>query len=357
MEAADVAQALSQAGHLVEILTIHWEGSWPISFQFREVDVHRFNRRLGGPWGMFRYLRDLNRHINQSRFDALIIYGLADDSWAALRNYAHSMPVGLRIDQADWNAFVTRRFHFRQRRILNQLTRVWVDDAQTRDALIHYNVDPDSIEIIPPCIQLPANFEYSSRQRSTLRASLSDAHPILDLEPHLPFAVCGSPLNDEGIEILLLSWKLVLRQLSRARLWILGDGNLQQDVWNRVSDLQLAHSIVLPGQFDQLEELLIAADLYVHPSIFSLSCHRLARAMAAGTCVVAVESDFTSRWLTQAQNGILVPPRNPQALADALINAFQNLELRNRLGSAAQASQRFQVENWLDRFLKLKADS
>lgn len=355
MEAADVAQALAQVGHSVEILTIHWEKNWPIRFQFREVDVQRFSRRLGGPWGMFRYLRDLNRHISQSHFDLLIIYGLADDSWAALRNFVQTMPVGLRIDRADWNAFVTRRFHFRQRRILNQLARVWVDDSGTRDALVQYNVKPGSIEIVPPCIQLPGNFENSSRLRTTYRASLADAHPVLDLEPHSPFAVCGCQLNDEGLEDLLLAWKLVLRQLSRARLWILGDEPEQHVIWNRVCDLQMAHSIAMPGQFDQLEELLIAADLYIHPLISSISCHRFARAMAAGSCVVAVESEFTGRWLKHNQNGILVPPRNPPSLASALINAFQEAELRNRLGSAAQISQPFLIENWLDRFLNLKA--
>jgi glycosyltransferase involved in cell wall biosynthesis len=356
MEVADIAQAIAQAGHLVEVMTIHWDKNWPIHFRFREITVNRFNRRLGGPWGMFRYLRDLHSYVNESQFDALIIYGLTDESWAALRNFVHTIPLGLRVDRQDWNDFVNRRFHFRQRRFLKHLAQIWVYDQETQQALVQSLVPPEIIEIVPPCIQLPADFERSASRKTTIRASLSDAHPILELEPHYPFALCASPLDDPGMDRLLQAWRLVVRQLPRARLWILGEGQGQHETWQKICDLQITHSVAMPGQFDQIEDLLVAADLYLHPSIANTPCHRLARAMACASCVLAVDTPFSRSSIYHLKNGILVSDPGPQPLAEAIVGAFGSVDLRNELGNAARdVGKQFCVENWVDAFLRLTA--
>jgi glycosyltransferase involved in cell wall biosynthesis len=353
MEAADVAQAIAQAGHQVEVLTIHWEKGWPSSFRFREIDVTRFSRRLGGPWGMFRYLRDLNAYVHEAQFDQLIIYGLADESWAVLRNFLYTIPLGLRLDRNDWHIFASRRFHFRQRRFLKQLARIWVDDAETSRLLEQAQIPAEILEVVPPCIQIPADFERSSGHKTTLRTSLSDTHPILELEPHYPFVLCASTQGEAGIDTLLSAWKQVLGQHPRARLWILGEGPQQEATWQKVCELQISHSVAMPGQFDQIEELLVAADLYVHATVSDVPCHRLARAMACGACIVALESQFTRHWIEHGRSGILTP-NSPQSMADSIVTAINHADRRSSLGSAAQlVGQQFFVDRWVDRFVSL----
>jgi glycosyltransferase involved in cell wall biosynthesis len=352
VEAADIAQAIASAGHQVEILTIHWEKNWPRRFQFREIEVVRFSRRFGGPWGMFRFLREMERYIAQTQFDALVVYGLAVETWSAVRNFAAKLPVALRIDEVEWNHFLARRFSFQKRRPLNQLARIWADSPQTQQVLFQFGVSAEIIEFVPPCIQLAHDFERSSTRRSLLRSCLSDTHPILEVEPQLPLVVCASSLEDEGIDHLLSAWKLVARHLPRARLWILGEGQLQHSVWQRVCDFDLANAVVMPGQFDELDDILVAADVYLHASVASLNSHAFARALASGSCVVAVANSFTQRYVENYCNGLIVPPANPPALAEALLQALRDCELRQRLGAAAsEAGRVFHTNSQLERLL------
>ena len=90
------------------------------------------------------------------------------------------------------------------------------------------------------------------------------------------------------------------------------------------------------GFFDDWTEVLMAADAYVHPLQTDASCGALVRALASGTCTVATQNSNTQRLIEKNVNGLLTPPANPAALAEALILALDDTELRNRLGSAAR---------------------
>lgn len=352
IEAADLAQAMSSAGHEVEILTIHWEKNWPRHFQFREMEVVRFARRLGGPWGMFRFLREMGRYIDQARFDGLIVYGLARESWAAVRNFGSQLPVTLRIDELEWKNFAAHRLSSRQRRSLNQLLQICVDSPHTQQALLQHDLWEEKIQVIFPGVHQSSDFEKSSARRSLLRSCLSDTHPILEIEPQMPLVVCGSSLEDEGIDLLLAAWKMVIRQMPRARMWLLGEGASQHRVWQRICDFELANFIIMPGLFDELDDILVAADVYLQASAAPLNSHHFARAMVSSTCVVAVANPFVRSFIEHQSNGLLVAPGDATVLAEALLSCLSDAELRRRLGEAAgKTSVVFRIERLLGRWL------
>ncbi len=351
-EAADVAQALTSEGHSVEVLTIHWQKNWPRTFQLREFNVVRFGRRRGGPWGMFRYLRELIAYIQHAQFDLLIVYDLTSESWGAIRSLAATMPVCLRINQSGWESFLTRRISYRQHKSLNQLQKILVDTPETREALIRNQIRPERITVLGPCIRYPHSFVKSLDQQTRIRSSLSDAHPILTIDSGQPLVVCGTDLADEGVPQLIDGWRRVLTQVPRAMLWLLGDGDPARGIWNRIRELDLSSSIIMPGYFDVLDDVLIAADVYVHAGVRGTACNRFAQAMACETCTVAISNPFVMRWIEHRKNGLLVPPSDPQTLAETMIAALQNSELRAILGASARATAKpFQVEHAIEHFM------
>ena len=74
-------------------------------------------------------------------------------------------------------------------------------------------------------------------------------------------------------------------------------------------------------------------------------------AMAARLAVIATEVGGIPDLIEQGRSGLLVPPRDPQAIADALDNLIANPQLRQSLGDAARARIRdhFDIDTMIAR--------
>ena len=358
ISAGEIAGAIQRAGHSVQILTVRWEKHWPRDFTFREIEVRRLGRPVNGPWGTFRFLRSFSRHLRESNLDGLVVMGLQDEAWAAIRSAIKHCPVVVHIDQGDMNSQTRDHFNSRQLAALNSVARIVVDSEHTKSRLLKSNqLDPDSIVVVGNTIEISSIEPRSLEKQNLARTSLSDAHPILIIDENQPLVVCAAPLEgDQGLIDLVNAWPRVLDQTPNARMWILGDGSRGREVWERICELNLAHSIIMPGFFDDLGDVFQAADLFVHPLQSDASCGCLMRALAAGTCTVATKLPTHLELIEKNVNGLLAPVHNPTALAEAINLALKKLPLRKRLGESAQAQAKaFDVDlligAYLDPFL------
>ena len=177
---------------------------------------------------------------------------------------------------------------------------------------------------------------HSGAGQARARQALSDAHPILVIEPEHPLVVTAAAMdNDGGLLDLVSAWPTVLSSFPRAKLWCLGDGSHGPELWNSITARDLVHSIIMPGYFDDLEVVFRAADLYVHPLRTDAGCRGLTRAMSCQVCPVATSTLFTKELVEKNKTGLVTAKSNPQALAEAIIHGLKNPELRNRLALAA----------------------
>jgi glycosyltransferase involved in cell wall biosynthesis len=349
MAIADVAAAIGAAGHGVEVLTIRWDREWTRSFRFRELAVTRISRQVSGPWGMFRYLRALNRHVQETSVDGMLVFGLQAESWAAIRHFVDRLPVVVVIDQQELNQKKSVHRNSRKMSILKRTKKILVDSRATATELVsRYPLNPDLVSVVPPSVRMEDLSRPTTQTKLAARVALSDAHPILRIDPEQPLVLCGaSQFADRGLDDLIESWRRVLDRFPTALLWVLGDGLKARRIWELICDLRLADSIVMPGFFDDWEDLLAAADLYVHPLRAPVVCPALVRALAAGACCLATQSDEVSGLVEKNINGFLVPAEHPAAMAEAIIYAFDHQPLRDRLGIAARERA---LERWnLDR--------
>lgn len=91
----------------------------------------------------------------------------------------------------------------------------------------------------------------------------------------------------------------------------------------------------------QMAECFRGAQVVVSPTIHDGTPNTLLEAMACGCFPVAGDLGSLREWITTGVNGLLIDPENPQALADAIVQALENPELRE---SAAVANQRLIAE-------------
>jgi len=106
---------------------------------------------------------------------------------------------------------------------------------------------------------------------------------------------------------------------------------------------------------DQLVERYRQADICVLPSIWENFPYALLEAMACGMPVVATRRGGFPELIENGVNGVLVPPHNPAALADALSSILSDPVLRERMGSAsrARAEKLYSVDRVVPRMLAI----
>ncbi|MFK7766228.1 MAG: glycosyltransferase family 4 protein [Mariniblastus sp.] len=347
----DLADALNSKGHHVNILTIRWERNWPSDFHYRESPVRRINRPVSGPWGSYRYLRNLNQTLGEYPLDGIVVFGLDEEAWSIAKAYGGKIPFVIRIDNhllGDKSGQPS--LNSRQITSLAAADKILCESRWTAERLLnHPSVASTSIaskiSVCPDPIHISVNHQRSPARQGSARIAVSDAHPILMIEPTQPLVICGAPMNgDNGLNDLVNSWTRVLKRHPKARLWIIGEGKKSRKVWDRINDKHLVNSVIMPGSFDDLDDVFQAADLYVHPLRSDESCSILARAMTAGVCSIVTDTRATRDLIQPSTdgndfiNGIVVKPGDNAALTEAMLLALGNKDMRDRLGRAAARS-------------------
>lgn len=140
----------------------------------------------------------------------------------------------------------------------------------------------------------------------------------------------------------------------RAHLLLCGDGPLRESLESRARALGLTRVRFL-GERHDVASLLAAADVAVLASHWEGSPLAVMEAMAAGKPVVATAVGGVPELVHDGRTALLVPPRQPRALAQALRHLLDDPTLRQRLATAAPplARQRFDSTRMATRYHSL----
>lgn len=166
-----------------------------------------------------------------------------------------------------------------------------------------------------------------------------------------PRALCVANLFAyKGHADLLEAWPRVLRRHPGARLLCVGrDGGEGAALRRQIERNALEGSVVLAGERGDVPGLLAGADLFVLPSHEEGAPNAVVEAMAAGLPVVASAVGGVPEMVVRGRTGLLVPPRHPERLAEAIIQAFDDRERLHEWGTVGQ--QRARSLFGMDRFV------
>jgi glycosyltransferase involved in cell wall biosynthesis len=186
----------------------------------------------------------------------------------------------------------------------------------------------------------------------------------LDLEPG-DLVVCwtGRLLRGKGLERLLDAFAVVVAGEPRARLVLVGSGegqslSIEAALRERAGDPPLAGRVRMPGRVDAVERALAAADLFVFPSEFEALGLSLIEAAACGLPAVASRTGGIVDVVDEGVSGLLVPPGDAGALAEALLTLLGDPEGLRAMGEAARARacREFDEELAFERYRALFAE-
>lgn len=172
-------------------------------------------------------------------------------------------------------------------------------------------------------------------------------HEELWLPHHAPVVGNVAALvPHKGQRHLVEAAALVVRQVPDARFVIAGEGELRAALERQIKDHHLEKHVLLLGFRPDVLSLHKAFDLFVMSSVTEGLGTSLLDAMACARPIVATRAGGIPEIVEDGVNGLLVPARDHHALAEAIVRALKNAELRQRMGDAGFASvnERFTVE-------------
>ncbi|MCB0063330.1 MAG: glycosyltransferase, partial [Caldilineaceae bacterium] len=122
----------------------------------------------------------------------------------------------------------------------------------------------------------------------------------------------------------------------QAWFMMVGDGPLRAEVEASVNASGIADRLVLTGLRRDVPELMAAFDIFALSSLWEGLPRVLPQAMATGLPIVATACDGSAEAVTDGENGYLVPPGAPDALAERVLHLLDNPALLEQFGVAGQ---------------------
>ena len=226
--------------------------------------------------------------------------------------------------QHDAGGVRTRFLRATRNRALRRARHVFCPSTYLRDVALRWGLDPERVSVLPnPAPEVPA-----LPPRDELRRELAFAGSTL--------VFAGRLGPQKALDVLLRA----LADVPEVALVVAGDGPERAGLERTTDELGLDARVSFLGAVprERVLQLFRAADASVLPSAWENFPHTVVEALAVGCPVIATAVGGVPEVVRDGENGLLVVPRDPAALAAAIARFFADDELRARLAAAAPAS-------------------
>ena len=271
----------------------------------------------------------------------MAFYGAAAARWLH-KPHVITMHGGQRV-LSHWRRRIAFRWSMRRSRAVAA-----VSGATRQLFLDALHLSPDAITVVhngivppPPGDPAAVRRELGLAEREILIVSVGNLYPV---KGHV---VLLEALVELAARTDLPPWRMALAGRGRET--------------ERLKQFAAEHGLTrvhFLGHRSDVPDILAAANVWVMPSLSEGLPLALLEAMSAGKAIAASAVGGIPEVIVSERDGLLVPPRDPPALAAALGRLIASPELRARLGHAAQqrATSQFSVARMTDDYERLYAD-
>lgn len=182
------------------------------------------------------------------------------------------------------------------------------------------------------------------------------ACPIPSVDERTGVVICIAKLRyEKGIDVLLHAWRLVHEQAPHARLIIVGDGSIREQLERLTQVLGIAESVEFTGLQSDIPVQLRRGSIAVLPSRWEGLSNALLEAMACALSCVATRVSGSEDVIQHGINGWLVEPEDYRGMAQALLRLLHDPALAQQYGCAARRTieQHYSFTQITDRYLEL----
>lgn len=225
------------------------------------------------------------------------------------------------VERGGWHGRLSRQL---QRRLNARLDGyIAVSRSAAEAAVKRRETASAEVVVIPSGVELaPEHLVARARARR------SREEPLV--------AYIGRLEAEKELEVLIDAIPMVRAEQPACRFVIAGSGAVEDDLKAHAAEIGLNGAIDWPGWIPGPRAVLERAHVYVNTWPWEGFGMAMAEAMSYGIPVVAVDSAASTEMVQEGVTGHLVPPGNPQALAEAIIDLVRDHDRASSLGEAAR---------------------
>lgn len=295
---------------------------YPLDASFQPTDVPTtyleynalpvISRPLNG-WACYRALRP---HLREFQPDIILSYWLYPEGHAAMLAAADlKVPVIVGARGSDLSVNLDAVVRRKTQETLQRVDGAVMVSEELRQRAISFGAKPQTVRTILNGCDTTI-FYPQDRENTRLELSIAAGSKVIVFVGHLNAA--------KGVRELFHAVSQIRSDYPDLKLVMVGDGGIEQQLPDLAASLGISSLVHFAGKAKSTEisKWLAAADVFTLPSYAEGCPNVVIEALACGRPVVATTVGAIPD-LVNEQTGILVPPRDAQALADALRKSLE----------------------------------
>jgi len=266
-------------------------------------------------------------------------HSLAAGSYAASLAKVPIRIISRRVD------FALNKNPFSQRKYKNGVDSIIAVSQGVKKVLITSGIDSRVIEVVRSGIDfLP---QEDNKKSSYLRKEFSFAPDdyLVGIVAHLA--------DHKGHKYLIDATKILKDKAPKIKIIIVGEGPLLKELTRQAKEIHVEDMIFFLGFREDIPKILASLDLFVLSSYLEGLGSSLIDAMAHKLPVVATNVGGIPEVVIDGKTGLLVPPRHPEALAEAILKLYYDPSLSLQFGQKGRevVYQNFSAESMANKIM------
>ena len=314
---------------------LNWKGEWGEQVETQGIRVIALNKKGKVDLKAFAQLR---RIIREGEFDIVNTHLWLADTMGRLAAIKEKTPIivstaqNVDVWKKAWHRMVDRWFA--------KHTDMVIAVSQAVKKYYHEDVgiSADKINVIPNAIDTSS---YENVGDTTY------LYKDLNVAPDDFVLACVGRLNmQKAHHVLLEALKPLKSKLPKLKVIIVGKGELQNQLVTLSKEYGVSDMVRFVGHRADIPQILNFCDALILPSIFEGLPLCVLEAMASERPVIATDVGGTAELAVDGVTGYIVPPRDPNALAEAIEKLMQLSDQGKAMGAAGKqvVTERFSIQ-------------
>jgi glycosyltransferase involved in cell wall biosynthesis len=313
------------------------DGSLKTRLQGSGIKIYHLKRKKFDPFTLY----DLIKIIRTEKIDLLHLYQYASSNFGRIAGRLTGIPVVLHAGDLNYDYPWYQRIADRILKHATDHVLAVSESAKTSYSNVR-KIEPSKIKVVPNAVPKDGltMMEPEACNELKRKLNIADGYSIVGTVTRLH--------EVKGNEVLLQAASIVLKRLPETYFIIVGDGPLNIKLMQNAQELGIEKNVIFTGYQNNVSEFLSIFDVKVIASNTEGFPLVMLEAMVMGKAIVATAVGGIIEALADGISGLLVPPKNPDAMAQKILYLLQHPEERKKLGAAAlEESKRFSLERHL----------
>lgn len=249
-------------------------------------------------------------------------------------------------DFLDGNSFVKKLWYMVQKwsdkiiTVSNSIKDVLIREGRVRPdkiTVIHNGIGSIDIQCDPPIM----------KQKIRQELGIDNSDQII--------GCVGTLRSVKGHKYLIQAMPLILEKFPHSYLVLVGNGPLRDELEELAEKIGVKKKIIFLGYRTDILELMHVFDVFVLPSLSEGLSNVLLEAMITSKPVIATNVGGNPEVIEDGKTGLLVPPKDPQKIAEAVLSLLSDEDKRIRMGEAGlrRVKEKFSISKTVQEYKKV----